>query len=179
MKIFDEIPYIESERIVVKKIEKSDAQGLSALINNDNVYKYLPTFLFEKKYSDIDYVTDKIYDECFKNKESVIMGIYLRKSGDFCGIAEFYGFNDSMHKISVGYRLREEYWGQGIASETVSLMVNYLYSKTDTEIITASTMIENKASANVLAKNNFIMTAHAVPEDWGYENPTIADKWFR
>ena len=53
MKIFDEIPYIESERIVVRKIEKSDAQGLSALINNDNVYKYLPTFLFEKKYSDI------------------------------------------------------------------------------------------------------------------------------
>ena len=107
------------------------------------------------------------------------MGIYLRKSGDFCGIAEFYGFNDSMHKISVGYRLREEYWGQGIASETVSLMVDYLYNTTDTEIIAASTMIENKASANVLAKNNFIMTAHAVPEDWGYENPTTADKWFR
>ena len=174
-KLFSEIPYIKGRRILLKKITEADAEALSSLVRSDAVYKYLPTFLFERKYDDIHYVIRRLYDECLE--ESIILGIFM--GGDFCGIAEFYGFNDSMHKISVGYRLREEYWGQGIASETVSLMVDYLYNKTDTEIITASTMIENKASANVLAKNDFIMTAHAVPEDWGYENPTTADKWFR
>ena len=58
-------------------------------------------------------------------------------------------------------------------------MVDYLYSQTDIEIITASTMIENKASARVLQKNDFIMTAEAVAEDWGYEKDVLADKWFR
>ena len=58
-------------------------------------------------------------------------------------------------------------------------MVDYLYSQTDIEIITASTMIENKASARVLQKNDFIMTAEAVAEDWGYEKAVLADKWFR
>ena len=58
-------------------------------------------------------------------------------------------------------------------------MVDYLYTKTDIEIITASTMIENKASARVLEKNGFIQTGSSVPEDWGYEQPTLADKWFR
>ncbi|MBQ1552453.1 MAG: hypothetical protein IIZ66_02805 [Clostridia bacterium] len=58
-------------------------------------------------------------------------------------------------------------------------MVDWLYSRTDTEIITASTMIENKASARVLQKNGFQLTASGVPEDWGYEQPTVADKWFR
>ena len=28
-------------------------------------------------------------------------------------------------------------------------------------------------------KNGFIRTASGVPEDWGYEEPTVADKWFR
>ncbi|MBR6385836.1 MAG: GNAT family N-acetyltransferase [Ruminococcus sp.] len=177
MKIFDEIPFIEKNQIVIGKIRKSDADGLSVLVNNPNVYRYLPTFLFEKKYTDMDCLTDKIYSECFGNRESVITGIYLKKSCEFCGIAEFYGFNDNMHKISIGYRLREEYWGQGIATEAVALMIEYLY-RTDIEIITASTMIENKASAEVLRKNGFIMTAHGVPEDWGYESPTLADKWF-
>jgi ribosomal-protein-alanine N-acetyltransferase len=58
-------------------------------------------------------------------------------------------------------------------------MVDYLYSRTEIEIITASTMVENKASARVLTKNGFIMTSSGVEEDWGYEHMTIADKWFR
>ena len=58
-------------------------------------------------------------------------------------------------------------------------MINYLYNETDIEIITASTMIENIASARVLGKNGFDLVVHAVPEDWGYEEPTITDKWIR
>ena len=73
----------------------------------------------------------------------------------------------------------EKHRGKGIATETLGLMVDYLYRETDIEIITASTMIENHASAKVLEKNGFELVVHAVPEDWGYESPTIADKWIR
>ena len=90
-----------------------------------------------------------------------------------------YGFRYEIHKISVGYRLLERYWGQGIASEALKMMINYLYNETDIEIITASTMIENRASAKVLEKNGFDLVVHAVPEDWGYEEPVTADKWIR
>ena len=89
-----------------------------------------------------------------------------------------YGFQNRIHKISIGYRLLERYWGHGIATEAVSLMVSYLYGRTDIQIITASTMIENIASARVLEKNDFIRTARSVEEDWGFDKPTIADKWF-
>jgi ribosomal-protein-alanine N-acetyltransferase len=58
-------------------------------------------------------------------------------------------------------------------------MVDYLFAKTDIEIITASTMVENRASARVLEKNGFTRTSRGVPEDWGYAEPTLADKWFR
>jgi ribosomal-protein-alanine N-acetyltransferase len=40
-------------------------------------------------------------------------------------------------------------------------------------------MIENQASANVLKKNGFQMVVHAVDEDWGYDKPTVTDKWIR
>ena len=73
----------------------------------------------------------------------------------------------------------ERFWGQGIASETVAMLVQYLYTDTDIEIITASTMVENKASARVLEKNDFALVATGVDEDWGFENPTAADKWIR
>ena len=97
----------------------------------------------------------------------------------FCGIAEMYGFRDEIHKISVGYRLLERFWGQGIATKALGLMIDYLYNETDIEIITASTMVENRASAKVLLKNGFELVASGVGEDWGYGGPTAADKRIR
>jgi len=83
-----------------------------------------------------------------------------------------------LRKVSVGYRLLERFWGQGIATETLSLLMTYLTGEAGMEIITASTMEENHASAAVLKKNGFEVVAHA-DEDWGYGVPTPACKWIR
>lgn len=174
-KPFSEIPFIRGERICLGPLTSSDSSALAELTENERVYRYIPTFLFEKRYADPKYIIDHLYDECWK--ESIILGIF--KDNSFCGLAEFYGYREPIHKISIGYRLLERCWGQGLASETAKLMVDYLYKETDIEIITASTMVENRASENVLRKNGFRLVSHAVEEDWGYESPTIADKWIR
>jgi ribosomal-protein-alanine N-acetyltransferase len=173
--LLSDIQCIKGKRVELKRISPEDAPGMRELVDSETVYKYLPTFLYEKQYDDMQYVIEHLYDECIR--ESIILGIYL--DDEFCGIEEMYGFKDSIHKISVGYRLLEKYWGKGIATEALGLLVDFLYTKTDIEIITASTMIENVASANVLRKNGFDMVVSAVPEDWGFEEPTIADKWIR
>ena len=173
--LLSDIQCIKGKRVELKRIRPEDAPEMRELVDSETVYKYLPTFLYEKQYDDMQYVIEHLYDECIK--ESIILGIYL--DDEFCGIEEMYGFKDSIHKISVGYRLLEKYWGKGIATEALSLLIDFLYTKTDIEIITASTMIENVASANVLRKNGFDMVVSAVPEDWGFEEPTIADKWIR
>ncbi|MBR3504777.1 MAG: GNAT family N-acetyltransferase [Clostridia bacterium] len=156
-------------------MEDHDAPGLQALVNSPAVYRYLPTFLFEKQYADVHEVIRRLYGECLK--DSIILGVFMENR--FCGLCEFYGYRDPIHKISVGYRLLEDCWGMGIATESLEAMVRYLYDETDIEIITASTMVENQASANVLRKNGFTLVAAAVDEDWGYSRPTVADKWIR
>ena len=150
-----------------------EADSLQKLADSTAVYRYLPTFLFEKKYPDVREVIRRLYDECFR--ESIILGVF--EGERFCGLAEIYGYREPVHKVSVGYRLLPECWGRGIATEALHLMTEYLREKTDIEIITASTMVENAASANVLKKNGFTLVAHTVDEDWGYEKPTLTDKW--
>ena len=174
-KLFSEIPDLQGKRLRLGRLTPEHADGLQELVNSENVYRYLPTFLFEKQYLDVRDVIDRLYDECWK--ESIILGIFL--NGGFCGLAEMYGYRDPIHKISVGYRLLERCWGKGIATEALGIMIDYLYNETDIEIITASTMIENRASARVLNRNGFDLVVHAVPEDWGYEEPVTADKWIR
>ena len=174
-KLFTEIPYIEGDRLVLHAVMEEDAEALKELVDSPQVYRYLPTFLFEKQDPDLQNVIRHLYDECWK--ESIILGVY--RNSAFCGLAEMYGYREPIHKISVGYRLLERYWGQGIATEALHMMIDYLYNETDIEIITASTMVENQASANVLRKNGFDLVIHAVDEDWGYEKPTVTDKWIR
>ncbi|MBR2669642.1 MAG: GNAT family N-acetyltransferase [Solobacterium sp.] len=178
-KLFDEIPYLENDTVILKELTVQDLPELKKMIADPEVYRYLPTFLFEAQYEDLEEMLRELYGKCFREKESLILGIYTREEHCFCGLAEFYSFKDTIHKTCIGYRLRREFWGRGIATKTVSLMLEYLYTQTDTEIVTASTMIENKASARVLEKNGFIKTASSVPEDWSYDQPVLADKWFR
>ena len=179
IKLFSEVPHIENNGLVLRRITDTDADDIMEIVSNDNVYRYLPTFLFERQYSDMHLMISELYGELFTGEGSLILGISEGGTGRICGLAEFYGYNDSIHKISIGYRLNEKSWGRGIATGTVSSMVSYLYSATDIEIITASTMVENKASAKVLQKNGFDLVVSAVGEDWGYDKPTIADKWIR
>lgn len=172
---FSEIPEIRGSKLILRRLLPEDTAGLEELVNDPEVYRYLPTFLFERKYSDARLVIERLYDECLQ--ESLILGVFA--GTDFCGLAEMYGHRPPIRKISVGYRLTRRCWGRGIATEALAMMVGYLYNETDTEIITASTMVENLASAGVLRKNGFELIVHATEEDWGFEKPAIVDKWIR
>lgn len=176
--LFTEIPHLEGERIYLDRITDKDASGLEELRNDEDVYRLLPTFLFEKQLEDIHQVIREMYDgPIYKNEESLHLGIFLKATDEFVGIIELYGYRKEYKKISVGYRLCKRFWGQGIASEAAKTLMKYLLEETDIEIITASTMVENKASAKVLAKCGFVLVVDAVGEDWGYPSPTLADKW--
>lgn len=133
--LFEAPPVLKRESLILRPLESSDSDDLNRLTQQEIVYRFLPTFLFEKKYE------------------------------------------APANKVSVGYRLLSEKWGKGIATEARGLLIQELLKNKGIEIITASTMIENRASARVLEKNGFTLVCHAALEDWGYPEPTTADKW--
>ena len=51
-KLFDEIPRIENDRILLRRLAKDDIPCLNQMTSDEKVYRYLPTFLFEKQYDD-------------------------------------------------------------------------------------------------------------------------------
>ena len=173
--LFPDLPVMRSDRLCLRPLESRDAEDLLRLTRQDIVYRYLPTYLFEKQSGNMENVIRELYRECLE--DSLILGVF--RNEQFCGLAEVYGYRAPIRKASVGYRLLEETWGRGIATEALGLLVQELLENRGIEIITASTMIENEASARVLRKNGFTLVSHAVGEDWGYPQPTPADKWIR
>lgn len=172
--LFETPPVLCGKSLVLRPLVPSDEEALRRLTQEAEVYRYLPTFLFEKKYEPAEAI-QRLYDEGLE--ESLILGVFREER--FCGLAEVYGYRKPINKASVGYRLLKEAWGKGIATETCGIMVRELLENRGIEIITASTMIENLASAHVLEKNGFALVEHAVDEDWGHARATLADKWIR
>ena len=76
-KLFSEIPALCGDRVVLKELTSADAPALQEMRDSDAVYRYLPTFLFEQKYDDVQTVIDRLYDECLR--ESLILGIFLHE----------------------------------------------------------------------------------------------------
>ena len=172
--LFPEPPVLRGAELELRPLTLPDADGLRRLTQQDAVYRYLPTFLFEKKYEAGEAIR-RLYTEGLK--DSLILGIF--RGERFCGLSEAYGYRKPIRKVSVGYRLLQEEWGRGIATEALKIMTEELLVTRGIEIITASTMPENRASAHVLQKNGFTLVYHAVDEDWGFPEPTPADKWIR
>ncbi len=158
---------------------ESDFDALREMSDNGNIYRYEPTYLLEQQYSDMHQLIRDLYGKYFDTKQNLILGTYLREMpSELCGLAEFYDYLDHLHTVSIGGRLREKFWKSGIGSETIQLMIDYLFGETDIEIIMASTMPGNRASARLLEKAGFQTTNHIRKEDWGHAESTDAYRWF-
>lgn len=159
---------IQDGQLVLRKVMPDEADSLNELVDNPAVYRYLPTYLEEKKDGDSRQFMER-------SEDSLFLGVF--EEGQFAGLMELYGYRKLLHKVSIGCRLTERCWGRGISTRSTNLLVQYLFHETKINVITASTMVENHASANVLKKAGFSLVMHNVPENWGYETPTRADKW--
>lgn len=178
IRLFDEIPYLKGDKIILRPMADTDIPALKSMVSDDEVYRFLPTFLYERKYEDKKTMLERMEEECVKTKESILLAICPEDDpARFMGIAEIYNYEPEKEKASVGYRLRREYWGRGAATEVTAILKRYLLEKTDVRKITAHVMIENRASGRVLEKNGFIPKWRNLTEDWGMEQPVVVDKY--
>ena len=127
-KLFDEIPCLEGERIILRQITEKDREALQEMACCNSVYRYEPTYLIEQQYTDMDQLLQDLYGKYFEEKQNLFLGIYLKENPEeLCGLAEFYDYRDHIHEVSIGTRLREKYWKCGIATEVAKLMTDYLF----------------------------------------------------
>ena len=96
-------------------------------------------------------------DRDFKSLKAVSFAIQYKNSlGDvksLVGIVSLKNIDSDNKKANVGYWIGEQYWGNGLATESVTLVINYAFSVLGLEEISAYVYSENKASIRVLEKN--------------------------
>ena len=79
----------------------------------------------------------------------------------FVGIISLKNIDLDNKKANLGYWIGESYWGNGIASESVALVINYAFSDLGLKEVYAYVYSENIASMRVLQKNGMTKKCEA------------------
>jgi RimJ/RimL family protein N-acetyltransferase len=89
----------------------------------------------------------------------------LVASGEFVGWFGLSPVDDDPADLSLGYRLRREFWGQGLASEGCRALVRAAFNDIGAERVSAETMTANKASRRVMEKAG-LKFSHTFFAEW-------------
>lgn len=153
--VFGHFPVLESENLMFSKIEEVHVQNLFSIYDNVRVFEYcgiIPKHNIKTVQKMIGH-----FDRDYSKKSRIKWGIFPKSlENTLVGIIEAMDFNQKINMVSIGYYLAEEYWGKGIATESVSTVIPFLFKKVNVNRIQAEVMPANEASKNVLLKNNFM-----------------------
>ena len=175
--LFDEFPYLENDKVMIRKMELNDVAALSEISNNDNVYKYIPPFLYKKSNKVLETAIKNLGGRDFENKKYIIAGVYLKDNPNrLVGLAEMFDYKKKENKITVGYRLNEDYWNKKIATNVLKLMIKYLVNEVNVTTLQAFVMPENLYSSKVLLSNGFIKENYTLQKkNWGSQETVSVD----
>ena len=165
---------IENDRLLIHGLRNQDLAALTAMREDPRIYRYEPSFLAELQ-GTAEQALEAIRAMDLEEDRQCILGIYEKNDPDvLTGLVELYDYKPGGKVVSIGCRLRPEYWGKGIATSCVLAMIDDIRNNTRIELITAHVIPENTASGNTLRKLGF-QYLHTKTEDWGLGQPTVSD----
>ena len=138
--------------VKIRHFRIGDSQRLASLLNNKNIWNnlrdYIPYPYTEK--DAIEYIK-------FCNSQNPRTYFAIEFSGELVGSIGLILQQDVYRKSAeIGYWIGEQYWGKGITSKAVKLIVDYGFSNLDIIRIFTGIFDFNIASQKVLIKNGFV-----------------------
>lgn len=153
-KAFGQFPILESESILLKKIEVVHLDEVFEIYDNERVFTYCGIIPKHNK----ETVKNMIghFERDFLKRTRIKWGIFAKQEPDrLLGIIEAFDWNQKVNSLSVGYFLAEQHYGKGIATEALRCLARFLLADVQVNRIQAEVMPPNEASIRVLLKNGF------------------------
>jgi [ribosomal protein S5]-alanine N-acetyltransferase len=149
---------IQTKRLEIKPWEIGDAEAFFNL-SQDQGFNLFPITQYQQKSIETarDWIKQNV-DSVSKDKLG-FQGIWEKSSGALIGIAGFRLFTlEKENRYEITYRLRENAWGKGYATEAARAMLEYGFKNSPATEIAVSITPDNEASIKVAKKLGFKWT---------------------
>lgn len=145
-------PVLETDRLILRPIEISDAESIYSYAKNPNVSQYTLWEAHQSVQDSEDYIRNYIFDYYSKNVPEPF-GITLKDNPKkVIGTVGCFWVSKSAKSMELAYAIAEEHWGKGLVAEASAAVMNYCFQEYSLRRIQARCKAENKASARVMEK---------------------------
>lgn len=148
-------PVLELEDIIVlRELQKLDAMDLLNYLSDEEVHRFVneedtPRTLQEAE-GEVHY-----WSGLFKHRRSIYWAVARKDTNEVIGTCGYNMWSRTHDRAEISYDLSKEYWGQGIMTSVLRLIIKYGFEHMKLKRIQATVVPENKASVRVLQKLSF------------------------
>jgi [ribosomal protein S5]-alanine N-acetyltransferase len=143
---FGDVPQIETERLILRRITLDDAEDMYVYASDEEVTDYV-TWDTHSSLTDT-----KKFINTFLSQYVAPWGIELKENGQLIGTVHFVWWQPEHNSAEIGYVLSKEYWGKGLITEAANAVISFGFEHMDLVRIQARCFLENKGSERVMEK---------------------------
>lgn len=168
---FTTFPQLESERLRLRRLVRSDADDVLRIKGDYAVTRYNGGQPYTERSQAIDLIEK--HNGRYEDKRSIVWGITLRDEGKVIGILGYKSWIRADYRAAIGYDLAQAYWGRGIMPEAVHTILAFGFAQMALNRVEADANIANLASIRVLQKVGF--KSEGVQTEQYYEDGAFHD----
>lgn len=159
--------HFESERLLYRPIEISDAEALFELDSNPNVHLYLGNHPVTSIDEVLGYI-NSIQQQYITNGIGRFATV-LKETNDVIGWAGIKFItepeNNHVNFYDLGYRLQEKHWRKGYALEAAKAWLDYGFNQMNIKKMYASAHVDNLGSNIILQRIGMVQNGKFYWED--------------
>ena len=148
--LFGDLPILETERLLLRKIRASDARDFYEYASDAEVSKH-STWSAHQSLADTRLFISSILNH-YEAQHVAPWGIEHKADRKLIGTCGFASWITYHHRAEIGYALARSYWSQGHMTEAVRAVLRYGFDEMQLNRIEARCKLENIGSARVLEK---------------------------
>lgn len=148
-----EFPILETERLLLKKIEEQDADRFFEIMSRDKVTIYCGMDSLVHPEEAVEMI--RSFHTSFTIKHGIRWAIRLKETNEFIGTIGLNNLYLGSKKAELGYELHPDYWRRQLMQEAIRSVVSYAFAELGLYRIGAVTFPENRSSNRLLEKLGF------------------------
>ncbi|WP_010676584.1 GNAT family N-acetyltransferase [Bacillus timonensis] len=164
-------PILETERLGLREIVHSDAQGIYSCFSNKDVTRYYgqdPITEIEQAEQFVEF-----FAKNYREKRGIRWAIEIKEEDGLIGTIGFNAWSPKHKRAEIGYELHPEHWRKGFATEAIQKVVSYGFNELGLARIGAIVFLENEASNDLLSKLGF--EKEGILRNYMYQNGASYD----
>jgi ribosomal-protein-alanine N-acetyltransferase len=149
---------LETEGLVLRKMNADDVDALFAIRTNDDVLHFIQKEKASSKSAMVELIEN--INKNWEENNAITWAITQKPNDVLIGSIGFWRIDKENHRAEIGYALHPDYHQRGIMQEALKKVITIGFDELYIHSIEANILPENIASKKLLTNAGFVQEAH-------------------